>query len=365
MKYQNDQILKYRNNLQDFLNESGKDATSVSDKTNKQIEQLIANLPILNISEDWGIPKTSDRKALEVLVKEWCKSGKDPIQKIMSFVSTINNNLIGIGRDTSIAEIYKTLIGIQTISKILKSFTYSGAGFLWEAFLAGITGGEQVKLTNVLTEDVILEESDIIKKILNEAEDVSIVDMTSGGDAYSIKLLSRSAGKLIVKGSKQKLIDAVNGYKNGVTYIIIARENNDISLNFYAVNVNKNNVNYFLTSTTGKEFNVDPNNHEILDISNEKNTQFSVRFGSKGFKADPFNTLTLDRKDIIKYVKDNLAIIELQLSPIYKDIGIFTSNLTLFFTADDFKKRNIASTNTLLAVNNLNTSAKKLVKSKS
>ena len=379
MKFHSDDIRKYQSKLDNFLTEDNKNK-SISTDT------IISNLPTLNISEDWGTYNTEDRAELEIIIGDYCK-GSDPISRIISFVNTINTNTKNTV-NASVSEIFKTIVSLKTISKILSGFSYSGAGFLWEAFSAAIVSGTQIKLTS----ETVLQEG-----YINESgsEDIPIVDVVAGGKVYSIKLLTFSKAddkissqRLGIKGSIQNLRSAVAKYSS-VTYIIIGRRRDGKSLEFYNVVIDKKNIDQFLNKqyAAGKEKSIsvsniiknlknsgnsvnnvdlellrdlnrndkdfqnliknfeDKNNKVSLDAIKsyidtkkysitEGNTQFKIMVGTENFNPTAFAILNIDMDILRKYVDFNKKTIEEKIIPVYKDLGEFTSDLTMFLTYD-------------------------------
>lgn len=410
MKFHSDDIRKYQSKLDNFLTEDNKNK-SISTDT------IISNLPTLNISEDWGTYNTEDRAELEIIIGDYCK-GSDPISRIISFVNTINTNTKNTV-NASVSEIFKTIVSLKTISKILSGFSYSGAGFLWEAFSAAIVQGTQIKLTS----ETVLQEG-----YINESgsEDIPIVDVVAGGKVYSIKLLTFSkhenidSQRLGIKGSIKNLTSAVKKY-GSVTYIIIGRRRDGKSLEFYKVVVDGKNINQFLDGqyTPGNEQHSsvsviiknlisnrqdtvaleqlrDLNRNDttfqklITNFENEKNkvsldaiktyisrfidkkkypitegdTQFKINLGTKNFNPTKFETLNIDKDILKKYVDFNKKTIEEKIIPVYKDLGEFTSDLTMFLTYDKKNTKEVKklADDTTKSVDKLEGSVVKLIK---
>lgn len=160
MKRPIDDILKYRTMLEKNMPTAGK--LSPETATKQDLEQIIANIPKLAISEDWGKEAYidgGDRDILEKFIKDNLR-GSSPIQKIQSFVNGIESNFQKQG--SSIEEIFYTLVSHETISKIIYGFSPSGAGFIFEAFLAGLTGGKQINVKSTVTGQPVTD--DDIKK---------------------------------------------------------------------------------------------------------------------------------------------------------------------------------------------------------
>jgi len=349
MRYASEDISKYRKNFNSFANgeidERGPVAgEEMSVKTRTKLETLLNNLPSLTISENWGTPEERDRMQLQSIIGKYCH-GSTPELKIENFINSINRNVARNTSKSDISEVFRTLLSIQTVTRIIKGFSYSGAGFIWEALLAAITGGKQLKIAE--------GQDDLTVNLLSEAKEsnVSIVDFEAGGRAYSAKLLSYTGGGkyLIVKGSKHGLERSLKdpSYNGVVTYIMIGRADDDTTLNFYKYDVDMETFDRLFRNSGGTN-----------------NAQFVLRWGSKGFGAGeaPFATLSLDTERTLQYVRSNLNSIKNKLSPIYDNLGKFTSHLTEFFVEENNKKRDFIGSEAMEDAKNLQISTKQVVK---
>ena len=153
-------------------------------------EKIDIKLPIVKLTENWGVLDNEDRDRIETYMKN--VAGDTVEAKLESLRSVLEGT-----RDADIGEILSTLIAVEILSNLAgpigtRQFTESAAGFIFEGFLAGLFGGKSVQITS--PEEI--EGMDAAGK--------PITDVVLGGRHFSLKLLG---DKTAVKGSFRNLVN--------------------------------------------------------------------------------------------------------------------------------------------------------------
>jgi len=167
-------------------------------------------LPVMKISEAWGRTGNADRDIIENFTKNI--AGNTLEQKLTS----LNSVLSGENAGANVSELLSTMMVCEILSSILKDFTESAGGFIFEGFLAGLFGGESIQITK--PEDI--EGSSAVGK--------PITDVVLDGRHYSLKLLGETTG---VKGSFANMVDHFESYDH-VVYLDARRVDKDQGLQF-------------------------------------------------------------------------------------------------------------------------------------
>jgi len=158
----------------------------------KDTDDVAVWLPVIKITEDWGkvseegIP-TEDRKIIEMYTRSIVgNTVKEKLEYLNSIIS-------GAREGAKLNEILGTMVILEVLSNILDEFTESAGGFIFEAFLAGLFGGQSVQIVDVKKGEGATE---------GEAGK-PIVDVVLGDKEYSLKLLGP---KTVVKGSFKNMV---------------------------------------------------------------------------------------------------------------------------------------------------------------
>ncbi len=149
-------------------------------------EDISISLPTIRISEAWGRQGNTDRAIIESFTKRI--QGATLEQKLAS----LNNVLSDATPAANISELLSTMMVCEILSVILRDFTESAGGFIFEGFLAGLFGGKSVQITSP-------EEIEGM-----DASGKPITDVVLGDRHYSLKLLGPNTA---VKGSFQNLVN--------------------------------------------------------------------------------------------------------------------------------------------------------------
>ena len=173
-------------------------------------EKIDIKLPVLKISEAWGRTGNSDRDIIEAF------ASKIPGSTLEQKLTSLNNILDGGGVEKDVSGLLSTMMICEILSSILKDFTESAGGFVFEGFLAGLFGGKSVQITK--PEDIEGM----------AASGKPITDVVLNDKHYSLKLLGQNTG---VKGSFKNMVEHFNAIDH-VVYLDARRIGGDEGLEF-------------------------------------------------------------------------------------------------------------------------------------
>ena len=179
----------------------------------KEGQEVKIFLPTIKITEDWGkvskegVP-TEDRQIIEMYTKNI--KGSTVADKI----NYLNAMIAGEQKDAKLKDILGTLVVLEVLSNILEEFTESAGGFIFEAFLAGLFGGQSVQIIEPEGESAALGKP--------------ITDVVLSGREYSLKLLGAGTD---VKGSFRNMVEHFNE-KDHVVYLDARRNKANSALEF-------------------------------------------------------------------------------------------------------------------------------------
>jgi hypothetical protein len=229
------------------------------------------SIPKIRITEAWGEPGSDDRKIIE---KFAANIGGETIQEKLN---NINRIMVDFDPNADIPEILSTMVVTEVLDAILKDFTESAGGFIFEGFLAGLLGGKQIQDTGDLEAGVAT----------GEVAGKPITDIQVGDRHYSLKLLGEKTG---VKGSFKNMVEHFRSTPH-IVYLDARRTGDGLVLgefeitlkNFYDVFVEpflkevKGEANTFKANDQGvKDF--------VSDIKREDMTALkSITFDQSGF----------------------------------------------------------------------------------
>ena len=204
--------------VEEPLNEG--ETPQATTKTRKSIVDL---LPKIQISEDFGDPKTASRQVFE---KYMNRVEGDGLPDKIAFINNFVEGVEDANRD--VGNVISNLIFLELLATIIQQFSPSGAGFLFEAFLAGLLRGKQVtgKVEGQLPIDDI--------RIFIDPE------TGEGGRPVSLKLLASTTA---VHGSTTNLIKFLvsPSGENGVEYVVGIKYGDKV-LSFYSFTIDKDNI---------------------------------------------------------------------------------------------------------------------------
>jgi phosphopantetheine adenylyltransferase len=171
----------------------------------ERAKQFVLTIPKFAPSENWGKPGSMERKQIEKVFATI--GGGASIQEKFDDLTK------RVSLDTNMRtpqRIISTLIILESLSAVINSFSASGAGFVFEAFLSAMLRGKQVvdpKQGSLPIEDLIAFSE------LEGSENVPI----------SLKLL-RQDGK--IHGSFTNLVNGLDTYGK-ISYIVTFKEKDD------------------------------------------------------------------------------------------------------------------------------------------
>ena len=195
--------------------------TELGEKTKKSIMDL---LPKFEISEAWGQLDTDARQEFEKYMNNI--KGNSLHQKL-AYIRGFTNR-----HDSSkyqVHEILSNLMFLDLLSTVVNNFSPSGAGFLFEAFMAGLLKGTQAveKVEGVLQ----------IEDFLN-----------AEGVPFSLKLLTPGG---LIKGSIRNLVSFLAHHpmgSEGIEYLTVYKygKGKTKALSFYSFTIDYTNIYYWL-----------------------------------------------------------------------------------------------------------------------
>tara|TARA_Y100000310_G_C20601702_1_gene773374 strand:- start:75 stop:1490 length:1416 start_codon:yes stop_codon:yes gene_type:complete len=172
--------------------------------TETKPDERIIRFPKIKITERWGQKNNEDRAIFETLMGKI--KGNTVQQKLESVASFVSHQ-----EGLDVSEILSHLMFLEIFSNILEEFNPSVAGFLFEAFLAGLFEGVQIadpEKGSLPIEDVEL----FVQRGFGETEEIT---------PYSLKVLSPTTD---LKGSFKNLVDFFNKEGNiSVTYLAVMK----------------------------------------------------------------------------------------------------------------------------------------------
>jgi len=217
-------IEEQMNDLEMASRQMTKQALNEAPKAQQKRKSIIDLLPKIQISEDWGDPETASRQLFEKYMNRVEGAG------LPDKIAFINNFVEGEAGDIEqdVGNIISSLIFLELLATIIQQFSPSGAGFLFEAFLAGLLRGKQVtgKVEGQLPIDDIRIGID--------------PETGEGGKPLSLKLLSSTTA---VHGSTTNLINflASSDGEDGVEYVVAIKWGDKV-LSFYSFTIDRDNI---------------------------------------------------------------------------------------------------------------------------
>jgi len=258
----------------DYLIEKEDRSPSMERGTSEQGEYF---LPTIKITEAWGKPGTKDREIIEQFTK------KIPGATLEEKLGNINAVIRDADPNAKIPQILSSMVMIEILNSILGEFTESAGGFMFEAFLTGLFGGQSVQIVDVSQQE---QETSATGK--------PITDVVLGGREYSLKLLGPSTG---VKGSFRNMVEHFKG-RDHIVYLDARRSPNGLEFGEFVITLGdfaKVFIDPLVKQVTRKgdeAFQTDSASELKKFISNlikQKKSLKKVKLGKKGFiegKAD-------------------------------------------------------------------------------
>ena len=169
----------------------------------QEAEKFVLSLPKFTPSEAWGDPGSMERKQIQKIF-DTVGGGATIKEKLDYLNNSITNPAGGI---TSPRRIISTLILMESLAAVIRSFNSASAGFVFEGFLSALFRGKQ--------------EAEISAKGNLPIQDLIAFSELGEGRSVpvSLKLLSQ---KTNIEGSYTNLIDALEEF--GQMVYIVARK---------------------------------------------------------------------------------------------------------------------------------------------
>jgi hypothetical protein len=228
-------------------------------------QDWIDKLPKIEISERWGIgaQKPEDENAARTEFRKYMDNieGSTVEEKLRSIESFINQSETVADATEATKQVISNIMFLELLSTVVNDFSPSGAGFLFEAFLAGLLQGTQMVEK---TEGGVLDIDDLV-----DADNKPI----------SLKLLVPTTP---VKGSIRNLINFIalspKAQPNGIEYICVYKYGKDKTkaLGMYSFQITGDNIYYWLA----------------------KSLKFDVTLSESAISDDQFRTLLLEVDEI-------------------------------------------------------------------
>jgi len=205
------------------------DLTLISEEKEPSMEDLYKYLPQFEFSEMIGRPNDADiankaevSSTFTAMMKNIAPNEGLPakIAAINEFVSAANPE------DKDASEILRNLTFLRLLSVVVQDFTDAGAGFIFEAFLAGLLGGAQVSGRGG-------EETKGSLPIHDYVDENNI--------PVSLKLLNP---KTAIEGSMYNITQFLANHPLGIEYgirYIVAIKYDDEKLGFYEFTITRDN----------------------------------------------------------------------------------------------------------------------------
>ena len=206
----------------DLLKEEAAQAV-MAQKVQAMSKSILDLMPEFEISEAWGQKDTEARKQFEVYMNNIPgASVEDKLRYLNLFIEEVRPGKY------QTHEILSNLMFLDLLSTVVNNFSPSGAGFLFEAFLAGLLRG---------TQQIEKTEGELQIDDLRDAE----------GKPISLKLLVPTTP---VKGSIKNLIGFLSNPANsdGIEYLCVYKFGKDQTkgLSFYSFMIDPQNIYYWL-----------------------------------------------------------------------------------------------------------------------
>ena len=129
--------------VKEVMDSSG---TLLSEAEERSMEDLYKFLPQFEFSEMIGRPEDADIANKSEVRSTFTSmmSGIAPGAGLQEKIDYVNKFVSAAGEATTAVEILRNLTFLRLLSVVVQDFTDAGAGFIFEAFLAGLLGGAQV-----------------------------------------------------------------------------------------------------------------------------------------------------------------------------------------------------------------------------
>ena len=182
-------------------------------------KKFLLTVPKLQPSESWGDPNSVGHKQARKFFSKI--KGASITERIQS----VNGVLEQSRKLKNPGSVISYLVFLESLAAVIRDFSASSAGFVFEGFLAALLGGQQI----ADPEGGSLPIEDIVD---------------SKGNPISLKLLKGEAGsKTPIHGSFRNLVDGLNKFPQGVKYVVVSKTGKGgAELEFWEFWINQGNI---------------------------------------------------------------------------------------------------------------------------
>ena len=285
-------------------------------------QDWIDKLPKIEISERWGIGDKQQSLENENEARQEFRKYMDniPGQTIEEKLRNIEGFINQTGSDPAdTRQVISNIMFLELLSTVVNDFSPSGAGFLFEAFLAGLLKGTQMVEK---TEGGVLDIDDLV-----DADNKPI----------SLKLLVPTTN---VKGSIRNLINFLalspKAEANGIEYLCVYKYGKDRtkSLGMYSFQITGENIYYWLAKSL--KFDV------TLSESFLPTDQFRALLAESQHSAD--SSIEGEKTKAGRLTDDELKQLRDDQAENYKKVSAAVGGKRGFFNNSDTLKRKISAT---------------------
>jgi outer membrane murein-binding lipoprotein Lpp len=279
----------------------------ITEKEGSGEETFVLKLPKLRISEEWGKPKSEDREQIARFTKQI--KGDDLATKIESLNSFASRCDKACANTKDVAEILGNLVFLDALSSVIYDFNAQTGGFLFEALLAALLGGDarQVATAGGPNQDV-----------------TDIFD--DKGRPMSLKFFFDTGSKN-VGGSYNNLNQAIEDNKSVMYYLVALKqraESGDVmSIDFYEFTVGNENYRGDFTLSDWR--------------SAKAETQFKIPVNTEikipGYKLGNLNFGS--RTDIANIAGNYVDKLSGTLRELYGNIDYLSKNVNAYFLENE------------------------------
>lgn len=280
----------------------------------EEVEERVIKFPKIRITENWGKVDNEDRELLETLMAN-IKGGT--VQEKIDSVS----DFIEYQPELDIPTIMSHLMFLEIFSAIIEEYNYATAGFLFEAFLAGLFKGIQVddpEQVGATPGSLPIEDVRLAIRQKDEVSD-SIVP-------YSLKVLSPGTD---LKGSFTNLVDyfadpAPERYNESIVYLVVTKKGQG-TLSFHEFSITAENwLEYIGYEKHAEQDIIDSKDfagQELIDdfgieMVDNKRSKFHEKYivRSKAEAAEGFENIKVDLASDLEIPVEEIELVDIELN---------------------------------------------------
>ena len=259
-------------------------------------ETKTIKLPKFRISEQWGTPGSDDRKIIDMFMNDI--KGNTFVDKVNSLNDFINKCGESCMKAKDIPEIISSLVFLDSLSSIIYDFNDKTGGFLFEAIVSALIGGEQVETIGGPNQ---------------ELEDI----LDAQGNPMSLKF--NFAGPKYITGSPRNARVSIEKFKQPMKYLVALKNRKHktgevLSIDFYEFTVGTENY---------------PGDFDAYDLGDR--SIYTTNLGN-------FKVATLDfgsRENMKKIAEAYTARLGDSITEIYNGLDSLSNNINLYFVESE------------------------------